>query len=132
MKPDDVKSFLAPLPVIRIPGVGKKTGERFKRWGIRTIGHLQRFCPEYLSDHIKYFWEIANGLNEGELHEESAQRKSIGKERTFFDPIEAGEEAYRYIERLAEALQEDMVKEGFTCRTVTVKIRTRDYCKETK
>lgn len=127
VKPGGVKEFLAPLPVIRIPGVGKKTGERFKRWGIRTIGQLARFSPEHLSDHLKYFWEVANGLHVGEVHEENRQRKSISKERTFFDGIEAGEEAYRHVERLVEQLHADMIKKGFACRTISLKIRRKDY-----
>jgi DNA polymerase IV (DinB-like DNA polymerase) len=132
IKPGEVKSFLAPLVVTRIPGIGKKTGERFKRCGIKTIGQLARFSPEHLSEHLKYFWEIANGLHVGEVHEENRQRKSIGKERTFFDEIEGGEEAYRHVERLVEGLQADMIRKGFSCRTVTLKIRTRDYKTRTR
>ncbi|MHA2298431.1 MAG: DNA polymerase IV [Candidatus Hodarchaeales archaeon] len=132
VKPGEVTKFLAPLPVTRIPGIGKKTGERFKRWGIKTIGQLARFSPEHLSEHMKYFWEVANGLHEGEVHEERGERKSISKERTFFDGMEAVEETYRYVERLVEELQGEMVEKGFSCRTVTVKIRTMDYKTRTR
>src|SRR6202795_1700329 len=41
IQPDDVHTFLPPLPVERIPGVGKVTEARLKQSGIRTVGDLQ-------------------------------------------------------------------------------------------
>jgi DNA polymerase-4 len=41
IQPDDVQTFLPPLPVGRIPGVGKVTETRLKQMGILTVGDLQ-------------------------------------------------------------------------------------------
>src|SRR5450755_216357 len=41
IQPRDLDTFLPPLPVGRIPGVGKVTETRLKRIGIQTVGHLQ-------------------------------------------------------------------------------------------
>ncbi|MFW9994355.1 MAG: DNA polymerase IV [Candidatus Odinarchaeota archaeon] len=125
--PNGLKVFLAPLPVRRIPGIGKKGKEQLKRWGIETAGQLQQFPVENLPEHWKYFWEVVNGLHPGEVHEEGREPKSISKERTFFDCVKAGEEIYRIIENLTEKLQEEMTEHGFACRTVTVKIRRKDF-----
>ena len=40
VRPEEVAGFLAPLPVEKIPGVGRKTGEDLRQMGIRTIGDL--------------------------------------------------------------------------------------------
>ena len=44
IQPCDVAAFLPPLPVGRIPGVGKVTEARLEKLGIRTVGDLQRFA----------------------------------------------------------------------------------------
>src|SRR5579863_8550219 len=41
IQPGDVDAFLAPLPVGRLPGVGKVTGEKLEKLGIGTVGDLR-------------------------------------------------------------------------------------------
>src|SRR6202789_2537188 len=41
IQPEDVDSFLPPLPVERLPGVGKVTAERLANLGINTVGELR-------------------------------------------------------------------------------------------
>src|SRR5437667_9413418 len=43
IQPGEVDSFLLPLPVDRIPGVGRVTEARLKRIGIQTVGDLRAF-----------------------------------------------------------------------------------------
>jgi DNA polymerase-4 len=46
IQPKDVETFLQPLPVGRIPGVGKVTEARLKQFGVLTVGDLvQRSLP---------------------------------------------------------------------------------------
>src|SRR6202171_2069289 len=42
IQPGDVDTFLSPLPVGRLPGVGKVTGEKLDKLGIRTVCDLRR------------------------------------------------------------------------------------------
>src|SRR5271163_3715 len=43
IQPEDLDTFLPPLPIGRIPGVGKVTETRLKQIGIQTVGDLQGF-----------------------------------------------------------------------------------------
>jgi DNA polymerase-4 len=46
IQPEEVDAFLLPLPVGRLPGVGKVTEEKLKGFDVHTIADLRRFdCP---------------------------------------------------------------------------------------
>jgi len=129
--PEKVLEFLAPLPVERLWGVGKKTLETLHRMNIRTIRDLQCFS---LSD-----LQIKLGLSIGEsLHRYAhgiasdhvglrEPRKTISKETTF--------EKDRFdSETLKTTLQEQACEVGRTARmldvighTVTLKLRLEGF-----
>src|SRR5947209_4275960 len=52
IQPDDVDAFLLPLPVERLPGVGKVTGEKLAKLQIQTVGDLKRLDPQVLEQHF--------------------------------------------------------------------------------
>jgi DNA polymerase IV len=41
IQPENVETFLSPLPVLRLPGVGKVTEETLEKMGIQTVGDLR-------------------------------------------------------------------------------------------
>ena len=68
VKPQEVESFLAPLPVNELLGVGKKTTEAMHEMGINTIGELAKFDLEKLVKRFGkvlgiYFHNAANGID---------------------------------------------------------------------
>src|SRR5579864_2285991 len=86
IQPCDVGAFLPPLPVGRIPGVGKVTEARLEKLGIRTVGDLQRFELSDLEAHFGRYglrlYELARGIDENPVgpHRET---KSVSAEDTF-------------------------------------------------
>src|SRR6476620_5600005 len=55
IQPDDIDAFLLPLPVGRLPGVGKVTGEKLAKRGIQTVGDLRGLeLPALESDFGSY------------------------------------------------------------------------------
>src|SRR6204780_2614339 len=42
IQPEEADAFLVPLPVGRLPGVGKVTGEKLAKFGIQTVGDLRK------------------------------------------------------------------------------------------
>ncbi|MGZ8441745.1 MAG: DNA polymerase IV, partial [Candidatus Deferrimicrobiaceae bacterium] len=78
--------FLDPLPVGKMWGVGKVTGEALLGRGIRTIGDLRRSPREMLvgafGAHGEHLYELARGIDDRPVETER-DAKSIGHEDTF-------------------------------------------------
>ena len=52
IQPDDVDAFLLPLPVGRLPGVGKVTGEKLAKLGVQTVSDLRTLDLVLLEEHF--------------------------------------------------------------------------------
>lgn len=74
IRQDEVKSFLDPLPVDKLYGVGKKTSKRLQDLGVMTIGDLAHYDAERLKQIFGgkiglYFHRAANGIDEEPVQE---------------------------------------------------------------
>jgi DNA polymerase IV len=85
IQPDDVDSFLLPLPVGRLPGVGKVTEEKLKSLEIQTVADLQKLDLATLERRFGRYgvrlYELARGIDESEVIPEipAALRKANSK-----------------------------------------------------
>ena len=52
IQPEEIDTFLLPLPVGRLPGVGKVTEEKLRTLQIQTVGELRRLALSMLEDHF--------------------------------------------------------------------------------
>ncbi|NOZ58675.1 MAG: DNA polymerase IV [Euryarchaeota archaeon] len=128
--PGEVESFLAPLPVRKIPGIGPRSEALLKELGITTIGELaqcdvQRLIPLF-GRWASRLVMLARGVDEREVRERS-KVKSIGREQTFPRDLEEEEELRAALEELAERVHRDLKEEGFLFRTLTLKVRFSDF-----
>ena len=129
IKPHQVEAFLAPLPVARLPGVGAATEATLAAQGIRTVADVRRIERAELTKRWGKFgerlFELAYGIDESAVVPDRP-RKSISSETTFATdlPLEALTPtlAAQAVEIFAYA-----AKRGRRGRTVTVKLRTRDF-----
>lgn len=133
--PDEVAAFLAPLPVGKIPGVGKKTGEALQQMGIRTIGDLAR---RDVQDLIARFgrWgvllhRLARGIDDREVQDRE-ECKSISRETTFDQDSADPSLLSGTVAGLADDVVGTLAAEGLRCRTVTVKVRYRGFQTHTR
>ena len=129
IRPHQVATFLPPLPVRKIPGVGKVTEAALHEMKIHTVGDLLELEEAEL---VKRFgrwgtrlWELAHGIDESPV-EPSQERKSWSSENTFADDV-TREEAAVWISSEAQRLWNATTSKGLTGRTVTVKLRTPDF-----
>jgi len=130
VKPDEVKGFLNPLEVRKIPGVGPKTEQTLADMNIETVKDLACTKPEAL---IRVFgaWgarlhEFANGIDHREVVEEY-ETKSIGRDTTFQRDMDDRERILCVLEQLAEDVHSDVIANGFKFKTITIRIRYEHF-----
>ena len=129
IQPKDIDAFLLPLPVGRIPGVGKVTDLRLKKIGIRTVGDLRGLEEAQLEAHFGRYgsrlYELARGIDHNPV---TAHRptKSISAEDTFEHDIPLVE-TEELIRRLAERVWSASSRESRIARTVVLKLKTKEF-----
>jgi len=129
IQPDDVNSFLVPLAVGRIPGVGKVTEERLKQIGVATVGDLQGLEAAKLEEQFgrygRRLYDLARGIDHNRVIP-NRPTKSISAEDTFERDLLLGE-TEEMIRRLAEKVWNASRKEERVGRTVVLKLKTREF-----
>ncbi|MFW9975299.1 MAG: hypothetical protein ACFFDQ_08550, partial [Candidatus Thorarchaeota archaeon] len=91
--PLDVLKFLEPLPVSAINGIGDKTAAHLEKFGITTLGQIQKMTiPELwpsMGRGSVWLYQRARGIDERPLIDNGPRvRKSISKDRTFMEDVE--------------------------------------------
>ena len=130
VRPEEVEEFLSPLPVGRIPGVGKKTARELHEMGIEVIGDLAHVDIQRLQSRFGKWGLVMQRLAHGEDEREVEQRervRSISRETTF--PEDSGdiERILNTLDDLMKDVHRTMRDEGYMARTVTVKVRYEDF-----
>jgi len=129
IQPFEVDTFLLPLPVGRLPGVGKVTGEKLDQLGIRTVGDLRGLDLPTLEGHFGRYglrlYELARGLDNSEVIS-NRPTKSISAEDTFEQDVPLAE-TEPMIRRLAEKIWSASRKESRIARTVVLKLKTTEF-----
>ncbi len=131
IRPEDAEKVLAPLPVNRIFGVGKKTEARLSALGFRTIGQLAAAdrgkLAQSLGDRMaSQLLALAHGLDERPVEPRRAAQ-SIGREETFDEDIRSREEAERVLLALSEEVGWRLRRKGLFARTITLKVRLGSF-----
>ncbi len=129
------KSFLAPLPVEKLPMVGPKTGALLKRMGVETVNILSQIPLDMMTNLMgKNGIELhrrANGIDETPIvpfHEQ----KSIGTEQTFESDTIDIYFMYKELVRMTEGIAFDLRSQNKLSGCITVKIRYSDFQTFTK
>ncbi|MBM2832314.1 MAG: polymerase [Dehalococcoidia bacterium] len=124
------RSFLAPLAIGKMPGVGEKTERLMKGLGIATIGQLADTPPAALKNRLGQWGETlhrhAMGIDDRKV-EPPGEAKSISRETTFAaDTLEEGfiKATLRY---LAERVGADLRQHAKRAKCVTIKVRFSDF-----
>jgi DNA polymerase-4 len=129
IQPDEVDSFLPPLPVGRIPGVGKVTEARLAKLGILTVGELQGMdLPALESAFGSYglrLHQLARGIDENPVVPDRPTQ-SVSAEDTFERDVPLSE-TEPMIRRLAEKTWAASRKESRIARTVVLKLKTSEF-----
>jgi len=129
IQPEDIDAFLEPLPVGRIPGVGKVTEKRLEELCIKTVGDLRsRELPALESRFGRYgirLYELARGIDHSAVVP-NRPTQSISAEDTFEHDVPLLE-IEPMIRRLAEKVWLASRKEVRIAQTVVLKLKTSDF-----
>jgi len=136
IKKEDIPDRIFPLPVSRLWGVGKKTEKKLHEMGIYTIGDLARAPLDTL---IHTFgkatgyslYQHAHGIDYSPVIT-TWERKSISREVTYQRDTENMELIKDTIKHLARDIWISLKEEGYQGKTVTVKIRFKDFTTHTR
>lgn len=126
----DEKSFLAPLSIMKIPGVGTQTGYKLLKMGIETVSVLSRIPVEMLQNLLgkngTELWRRAQGIDETPIvpyHE----AKSISTEQTFQTDTIDMNFLHSELVRMTEKVAFDLRSQNKLTGCVTVKLRYTDF-----
>ena len=111
-------AFLAPLPIRRMPGIGKVTEPELRSFGITTIGDLRQMGEEKLVAKFGKFGEWLYTKSCGrdiEAYGYSEEPKSISHETTFDRDIDDLEELERTLSYLAQLVARRLRDHGLVC-----------------
>jgi DNA polymerase IV len=123
--------FLAALPISRLWGVGPKTEQSLKSFGLHTIGDVARKDRGWLEQKLgsaagTHLWELANGLDDREVIPDRAA-KSIGAEDTFDEDLEGIEALRPHIHSQALRVGRRLRRAEMKSRVVQLKIKLHDF-----
>jgi DNA polymerase-4 len=129
IQPEEVDSFLLPLPVGRLPGVGKVTGERLEKLGVRTVRELRDLDLAALETSFGRYgqrlYELSRGIDNSQVVP-NRPTKSISAEDTFERDVLLSE-TESMIRHLAEKVWSESRKESRIPHTVVLKLKTRNF-----
>jgi DNA polymerase-4 len=129
IRPEEIDTFLLPLPVGRLPGVGKVTEEKLEKLGARTVRDLRALDSAVLEHHFgrygKRMHELSLGIDDNQVVPDRPTQ-SISVEDTFEHDVVLPE-TEPMIRCLAEKLWSASRTEARTARTVVLKLKTSEF-----
>lgn len=129
------EAFLAPLPIGRLWGVGRTTREALALIGVKTIGDLSRLPPTILTAKFGkagiMLHDSARGIDCRPV-DPSQEAKSIGNEETFAEDLRDKRRIEQELLALCLKVGKRARSHGLVGRTITIKVKYRDFVQVTR
>ena len=129
--PGHEADFMRGLDLAEIPGVGPALVEALRVRGLVRIEDALGLKQEWLERWFgarrgHWLYRRMRGLDASRV-DPREPRKSISSERTFFQDLNSDEDLDRVLLRLCRSVTHTLRKAGLRARTITVKLRDRDF-----
>ncbi len=129
--PGKEKEFLAPLPVTRLWGCGKKTTEMLHNHGIYRVQDISHYPLDIMTSLFgkngAHLWYLANGIDPRSVHHLPDTQKSISEEITFEMDCCDTSVLYQQIKRICDSLTLQLHRKHQLAKTVTIKLRYSNF-----
>lgn len=130
IKHEEAGSFIAPLPVTKIFGIGMAAQRLLQQYGVVTIGDLAA-ADKYVLQRVfgkngEKVRRLALGEDDRPVVPETAP-KSIGRETTFEYDLKDFEECKRALLTLSGQTGFRLRNKGYSGHTVTIKVKFADF-----
>ncbi len=123
-------SFLAPLPLEALWGIGPKTANNLRQIGIHNIGELADWP---INDLVKHFGKVgfdlharANGIDNRPI-QTYREPKSYSQEVTFSRDTNNQTKLENQIKKQCDQISKSLDKANLLCTTVKIKLRWPDF-----
>ena len=124
------RTFLAPLPIGKLPGIGKETAYKLIRRGVETIRTLSEIPIEMLETMLGVtgieLWRKANGLDDSPVIPYREQ-KSVSTERTFETDTTNLGFLHAELVRMTESVAFELRQQDRLTGCITVKLRYSNF-----
>ena len=128
--PDRVQAFIERLPVEKLWGVGPVTAKKLQSFGILTAEDIRRFSlsemERLMGGFGAFLHELAHGRDDRPV-ESNWEPKSRGSETTFERDVFSLERLEEVLKEQALELAQDLNRISKKGRTITIKLRYRDF-----
>ena len=136
VRPEESVEFLAPMPVNRLLGVGKKTTLRMEQMGIKTIADLASHDCQVLIEVFGkalglYFHNAANAVDNSPV-QESGEAESISKIGTLKQDTHDLEFIMQKCEELTDIVFREVAEKGYSYKTVSIYMVHVDLSSKTR
>ncbi|WP_109209720.1 MULTISPECIES: DNA polymerase IV [Microbacterium] len=136
VEPGEEESFLLPLPVERLWGVGAVTAEKLHRLGIRTVGQLaeleaataERLLGRAAGAHL----HALARLRDPRPVDSTRRRGSIGSQRALGTRPRSPDELEVILTQIIDRLSRRLRDGDRVCRTVVLRLRFGDFTRATR
>jgi DNA polymerase-4 len=128
--PERVETFLQSLPVDALWGVGPVTAGKLRARGIDKLTDVRTADPQLLRDTVgslaEWLEQLARGIDDRPVVAEH-EPKSSGSENTYETDLTSLDEIRAEIGGMARSAAAWLDRKGLYARTVTIKVRYRDF-----
>lgn len=129
--PGNELTFLKPLSIGKLPGIGTKTEEVLNARGLNRVADILALSEAQAKAAFGNGWtdvlRMARGEDESQVETEFEDAKSYSQQETFFTDISD----FAEIERIAKGMIDDLMPkiraDGKRVRTMTLKVRYPDF-----
>src|SRR6266508_468200 len=131
VEPGAEEEFLRTFTLAEIPMVGPKFQERLAKLGMRTVPDVLRYdlpaLKQWLGEReAEWLWDRVHGVSDSDV-DSGGEQKSMSRDETFPEDLHDDADIEHELVALVTRAAFDLRRDGLAARTITVKIRDRDF-----